>query len=99
MAAGHLAALNYIVQNDKSLTVNLGSETGLSVLEIVEHAKRITGIDFKSVIEARRPGDPAALTASSRYARETLGWSAKHSDVETLLKTSWAAYSASPKKV
>ncbi|MDR0639032.1 MAG: UDP-glucose 4-epimerase GalE [Spirochaetaceae bacterium] len=93
LATGHVAALNYIIQNDKSITVNLGSETGLTVLEIVEHAKRITGIDFKSVIEARRPGDPAVLTASSQYARETLGWSAKHSDVETLIKTSWNAYS------
>jgi UDP-glucose 4-epimerase len=99
LARGHAAALDYIVQNDKSLTVNLGSETGLTVLEIVEHAKRITGIGFTSVIEGRRSGDPAALTASSRYARETLGWSARHSDVETLLKTSWNAYSASAKKI
>jgi UDP-glucose 4-epimerase len=92
LAAGHAAALDYIVQNDKSLTVNLGSETGLTVLEIVEQARSITGVNFTSVIEGRRPGDPAALTASSRYARETLGWNAKHSDAETLLKTSWNAY-------
>jgi UDP-glucose 4-epimerase len=95
LAAGHVAALGYIVQNDKSLTVNLGSETGLTVLEIVEHAKKITGVDFPSVIEARRPGDPAVLTASSRYAHETLGWTAQYSDVETLIKTSWNAYASS----
>jgi UDP-glucose 4-epimerase len=98
LAVGHVAALNYIVQNDKSLAVNLGSETGLTVLEIVERAKGITGVDFKSVIEARRPGDPAVLTASSRYARETLGWSAKYSDVETLLKTSWNAYQTAQRR-
>jgi UDP-glucose 4-epimerase len=95
LAAGHAAALNYIVQNDKSITVNLGSETGLTILEIIDYAKKITRVNFQSVVTARRPGDPAILTASSRYAHETLGWSAKYSDAETLIKTSWNAYSAS----
>jgi UDP-glucose 4-epimerase len=97
LAAGHAAALDYIVQNDKSLTVNLGSETGLSVLEIIGYAKKITGVNFKTSIEARRPGDPPALTASSQYVRETLGWRAKYSDAETLIKTTWNAYT-SPQK-
>ncbi|MDR1231910.1 MAG: UDP-glucose 4-epimerase GalE [Spirochaetaceae bacterium] len=97
LAAGHAAALDYIVQNDKSLTVNLGSETGLTVLEVIDFAKKITGVNFKTSIEARRPGDPPSLTASAQYARETLGWRAKYSDPETLLKTTWTAYASSVK--
>ena len=92
LAAGHVAALDWIVKNDRSLTVNLGSEAGISVLELIESARRITGRPVPAEIVARRPGDPAKLTASSRRARELLCWTAKYSDVDTLVRTSWDAY-------
>jgi UDP-glucose 4-epimerase len=93
LAIGHVMALDYISKNDKSLTVNLGSETGLSVLEILEAARRISGRPIPAEITDRRPGDPAKLTASSGLARELLGWTARHSDLDTLIRTSWEAYS------
>jgi UDP-glucose 4-epimerase len=92
LAAGHVAALEYLVKNDKSLTVNLGSEAGFSVLELIDAARRITGRPISSEIVGRRPGDPAKLTASSSRAKELLGWSAAYSDVDTLVRTSWEAY-------
>jgi UDP-glucose 4-epimerase len=94
LAAGHAAALDYIGKNDKSLILNLGSETGSSVMEVVECARKITGRPIPAQIAARRPGDPAKLTASSSLARELLGWRAEHSDLETLVRTSWEAYRA-----
>jgi UDP-glucose 4-epimerase len=92
LAVGHVKALEYISKNDKSLTVNLGSETGISVLEIIEAARRITGQPIPSRIVGRRPGDPAKLTATSKLAHEVLGWTAQYSDLDTLNKTSWEAY-------
>ena len=92
LAAGHVAALDYIAKNDKSLTVNLGSETGTTVLEILEAARRITGRPIPSKITGRRSGDPGALTASAKLALECLGWKAKHSDVDTLISSTWAVY-------
>jgi UDP-glucose 4-epimerase len=92
LAAGHAAALDYISKTGKSLTLNLGSETGSSVMEVVEAARNITGRPIPAKIAGRRPGDPAKLTASSSLARKTLGWQARHSDLETLVKTSWEAY-------
>ena len=92
LADAHVAALNYIVRNDRSLTVNLGSEEGLSVLEILEAARRITGRPIPAAVVARRPGDPAKLVASSALARGVLGWKAAHSDVDTLVRTTWEAY-------
>ncbi|GHV95195.1 UDP-glucose 4-epimerase GalE [Spirochaetia bacterium] len=92
LAIGHAAALDYISKNGKSLIVNLGSETGSSVTEVVEIARRLTGKPIPAKIVARRPGDPAKLTASSAFAHETLGWRAQHSDMETLISTSWEAY-------
>lgn len=94
LAAGHAAALDYISKNNRSLTLNLGSETGSSVLEVLETARNLTGRPIPAKITGRRPGDPAKLTASSSLAREVLGWQARHSDLETLIKTSWNAYRA-----
>ncbi|MDR2476576.1 MAG: UDP-glucose 4-epimerase GalE [Treponema sp.] len=94
LAAGHAAALDYISSSGKSLIVNLGSETGSSVAEVLETARRITGRPIPAKTAGRRPGDPAKLTASSAYAHEVLGWKAQYSDMETLIKTSWEAYKA-----
>ncbi|HPB66879.1 MAG TPA: UDP-glucose 4-epimerase GalE, partial [Spirochaetales bacterium] len=77
---------------NESLVVNLGSEEGLSVLEILEAARRITGKPVPATIEGRRPGDPAKLVASAALAAEKLGWKARYSDVDTLVETSWKAY-------
>jgi UDP-glucose 4-epimerase len=92
LACAHIKALDYINNNNKSLTVNLGSEQGSSVLEVLETARRITGKPIPSKIVERRPGDPAKLTASAALAHQLLGWSAQYSDLETLIKTSWEIY-------
>jgi UDP-glucose 4-epimerase len=92
LALGHVAALDYISRAGKSLVVNLGSETGSSVLEILEAARRVSGKAIPSIITGRRPGDPAKLTASSRLAHELLNWKAQYSDVNTLIKTTWEVY-------
>ena len=95
LADAHVSGLDYIIRNDRSLTVNLGSEEGLSVLEILEAARRITGKPIPSTIVARRPGDPAKLVASSALAKRELGWTAKRSGVDSLVRTTWEAYSRS----
>ncbi len=92
LAAAHVKALEYIAKNDKSLTVNLGSEKGTTVTEMVEAARRITGKPIQADYAERRPGDPASLVASAKYAAEVLGWKAQHSDVDTLLETTYKAY-------
>ncbi len=97
LARGHMSALKWIDENDESLIVNLGSEAGLSVLELLETARRITGRPIPSRIVPRRPGDPAKLVASSALAKEKLGWTARESDVTTLVQTTWDAYKRSGK--
>ena len=92
LARAHTAALRMIDERDESLVVNLGSESGLSVMEIVEAARRITGEPIAAEITDRRPGDPAKLVASAATARELLSWSARESDVDSLVETSWSVY-------
>jgi UDP-glucose 4-epimerase len=94
LARGHLAALDWISRNDKSLVVNLGSDEGLSVLELIEEARRVTGKPIDAEMVGRRPGDPAGLVASSALAKELLGWEARESDVGTLIGSTWAVYKA-----
>lgn len=92
LADGHVKALDYISRENESITVNLGSENGISVLELLEDARKISGREVPAEITARRPGDPAKLVASSAKAKELLGWEAKYSDSETLVRTSWDVY-------
>ncbi len=92
LARAHVMALDYITKNDKSLTVNLGTEKGTTVKEIIDAARKITGKEIPAEDVERRPGDPACLYATSKRAKELLGWEPKYSDVETLVKTTWEVY-------
>ena len=92
LARAHVMALDYITKNDKSLTVNLGTEKGTTVKEIIEASRRITGKAIPAEDVERRPRDPACLYATSKRAKELLGWEPKYSDVDTLVKTTWEVY-------
>jgi UDP-glucose 4-epimerase len=92
LAIAHTLSLDYLVKEGKSLLVNLGSEQGITVKEMIEATRRITGQPIPVEDAARRPGDPACLVASSSHARETLGWRAAHSDLDTLVASTWQAY-------
>lgn len=92
LANAHVKALEYITKNNESLTVNLGSETGVTVTEMLEAARRITQKPIEATYVQRRAGDPACLYATSKLAREKLNWIPKYSDVDTLVKTTWEAY-------
>jgi UDP-glucose 4-epimerase len=92
LASAHASALDWISENGRSLTVNLGSETGTTVLEILEAARRITGRPIPSSVAGRRSGDPAVLTASSKLARELLGWKSDKSGIDTIIQSTWEVY-------
>lgn len=94
LARAHLLALELLDKRKESFTVNLGSEIGASVKEILEAARRITGMPVPAETVDRRPGDPARLVSSARLAKKLLGWEAKYSDVDSLVATTWEAYRA-----
>lgn len=98
LASAHVKALEYITSKNESLTVNLGSETGTTVTEMVEAARRITGHSIPADYVERRAGDPATLVASAKKAEQLLGWKAKYSDVDTLIDSTYKAYKKYLKK-
>ena len=71
LADAHLLALDRIGAG--SIVVNLGCGTGHSVLQVIDAVQRVSGRKVPYRIRARRPGDPAALVASSQKARARTG--------------------------
>jgi UDP-glucose 4-epimerase len=92
LADAHVMAFEHLVKGKKSIIVNLGSENGISVKEMVEKARTVTGRPIPAVIAPRRKGDPEKLVASSKQAFEFLGWKAARSGAETLLSSTWNLY-------
>ena len=94
LAEAHLMALERLEKGDPSFAVNLGTGRGYSVLEVIRSAEKITGRPVAHRIVGRRDGDPAELWASGAKAKELLGWEPRHSDLDTIVSTTWQAYRA-----
>lgn len=92
LAEAHVTAFEYILREGRSISVNLGSQQGVSVLEMVERARVLTGRPVPAEVTERRSGDPAELVASFARAKELLGWEPRYSDVDTLITSTWKMY-------
>jgi UDP-glucose 4-epimerase len=95
LARAHADALDYLVHEDCSLTVNLGTGRGISVLELLRAFERASGRTIPYEIVARRPGDVAAVFADPSMAERLLGWKAAL-DVDAMCRDAWRWQSANP---
>lgn len=95
LAAGHLAALDRIVDTGGLGIWNLGTGNGSSVLDVIAAYSRACGKDLPYQIQPPRPGDVAASYADPRRAEEELGWRATKS-LEQMCASSWKWQSANP---
>jgi UDP-glucose 4-epimerase len=68
---------------------NLGNQRGYLVLEVLNRAMEITGVNIQYKVSQRRPGDPAVLVASSSRARRELGWKPELSGLDTMISSTW----------
>ncbi|UTB80084.1 UDP-glucose 4-epimerase GalE [Staphylococcus carnosus] len=96
LIAAHILAYQYLKDGGESGAFNLGSSQGYSVIEIVEAARKATGIDIKAEIGERRAGDPSKLVASSDKAQRVLGWKPKHDDIHEIIETAWNWHQSHP---
>jgi UDP-glucose 4-epimerase len=90
LATAHVLALRALLAGGPGDVVNLGTEKGHSVLEVVHAAERVTGRPVPYEIAPRREGDVAVLLASKTKAEERLGWKPGLSSLETIIATAWA---------
>ena len=95
LAEGHVAALRYLFDRQQSLTVNLGTGQGYSVLELAQAYGRASGRDIPVVFAPRRAGDVAACYADPQRAFETMGWKATRG-LDEMCVDSWRWQSHNP---
>ena len=89
LAKAHILAVDYLLAGNKSDIFNLGNGKGFSVKQVIDVARKVTGFDIPEVIADRREGDPAILIASSKKAKEILGWKPEHDTLEEIISSAW----------
>jgi UDP-glucose 4-epimerase len=96
IALAHVTALHHLEKGEPVRAYNLGTGKGYSNLQVLEAVKRVSGIDFPIQYGLRRPGDPPNLVADSSLIEKELGWRARHSDLTTIVESSWKWQSNHP---
>ena len=95
LAAGHVAALRHLLEAKSSVTVNLGTGQGYSVLDVVKAFERASDRPVPYKIVDRRPGDIAACYADPAAAERVLGWKAERG-IDQMCQDSWRWQSMNP---
>ena len=95
LALGHLAALRALENQQGSVTVNLGTGKGCSVLELVNAFEQASGKTVKYRLVARRAGDVATCYADPSLAKQLLGWQATL-DIHAMCRDAWRWQSQNP---
>ena len=89
LAHAHALALAHLRAGKPSAQVNLGTQTGHSILEVIETARRVTGKSIEVRMSPRRPGDPSRLVADASSARRILGWSPRRPELSDAIASAW----------
>ncbi|MEY4765033.1 MAG: UDP-glucose 4-epimerase GalE [Pseudomonadota bacterium] len=95
LAEGHVAALRYLATQARSLTVNLGTGQGYSVLELARAYGKAADREIPLVFAPRRPGDIDACYADPAHALATMGWRATRG-LDDMCVDSWRWQSQNP---
>ena len=88
LADAHLRGLQHLEQGGENAILNLGTEHGTSVLQILEGIERVTSLKVPHQIVERRAGDPAVLVASPAKAKKLLDWEPKR-DLDEIIRTAY----------
>jgi UDP-glucose 4-epimerase len=90
-----VAALRRLFDGGDSITANLGTGRGHSVLEVLRAFERASGRRIAYRVGPRRPGDIASCYADAELARQRLGWQARR-DLDAMCADSWRWQSMNP---
>jgi UDP-arabinose 4-epimerase len=101
LAAAHVLALAGLDRAPGLAAYNLGTGEGLSNIQIIDAARRRTNLKIDVAIGPRRAGDPPVLTADPTRAAHELGWTPRHSNVETIIDTAcgWCCWITASSRV
>jgi UDP-glucose 4-epimerase len=94
LAEAHVLALN--AMEKRSEIYNLGYGSGYSVAEVVEMARQVTKQWISTEAAPRRSSDPPVLIASPDKIMRDLGWNPRHSELDSIIESSWRWLLAHP---
>jgi UDP-glucose 4-epimerase len=86
----HVAALSHLLRGCSSGPFNLGTGVGKSVREVADAVERVTGKKVARLEAPPRAGDPASLVAKVERARDVLGWTARRTDLDSIVADAWS---------
>ncbi len=89
LADAHVAAIRQLLAGIPSQTINLGTNHGTSVLEIIAATERVIGRPINYEFAPRRAGDPAIIVASNNKARRILNWQPRYLNIDNIIQTTW----------
>jgi len=95
LAEGHVNALERILNFREPMTVNLGTGTGYSVLEMIKVFEKVSGKNVPYQMVERRAGDIATCFADPSYAKKILAWEAKKG-IDVMCEDIWRWQSKNP---
>lgn len=90
LCEAHLLALQHMRKTSKSARFNLGNGNGFSVMEVIEMARKVTGLSIPLRYGEHRMGDPARLVADASAAKRVLGWTPQFENLFTIIEHAWA---------
>ena len=99
LADAHIKALETLAPETpgvRSGAYNLGNGTGYSNRQVIESCRRVTGHAIPVVEAPRRPGDPAALVASSERIRRDLDWTPRYPEIDQIVDSAWRWHQRHP---
>ncbi|MDU9006607.1 UDP-glucose 4-epimerase GalE [Sedimentitalea todarodis] len=85
----HVLGLKWLKDGRGSKVFNLGTGTGFSVREVIDHSRTVTNREVPHVIGPRRAGDATKLVSGSVRAERELGWKPARSDLRTMIADAW----------
>ena len=68
---------------------NVGTGQGVSVKEVIEAAREVTGHEIPAAPAPRREGDPSELYADPTLICTELGWQPEYTDIRRTVETAW----------
>lgn len=86
LAEAHVLAIRALIAGGMSGIMNVGTGEGASVKQVIDAAERVLGKPVPRTVGPRREGDPPSLVADSSLLQRRLGWKARHSDLDTIIR-------------
>ena len=89
LVGAHVLGLKWLEAGKGSRIFNLGTGTGFSVREVVDHSGAVTNRDVPIVEGPRRAGDCTKMVSGSTRAESELGWRPEMSSLEQMVSDAW----------